>query len=63
MTHTLAREAPLLLIDIGIGAIGFLLSLLWGKISKKQMSSGTVRVLAVVWTGIAVFGMIMAFVM
>jgi hypothetical protein len=63
MTHTFSREAPLLLIDVGIGVVGFLLSLLWGKASRRKMSVGTVRMLAAVWSGIALFGMIMAFVM
>jgi hypothetical protein len=63
MPHTFTREAPLLLIEIGIGVVGFLLSLLWGKASGTRMSGGTVRVLAFVWAGIAVFGMILAFVM
>jgi hypothetical protein len=63
MNHTFAKEAPALIIDIGIGVVGFVLSILWGKVTKTGMTKGTIRLLAGVWTAIAIFGMILAFVM
>ncbi|HKF46782.1 MAG TPA: hypothetical protein VKB38_05445 [Terracidiphilus sp.] len=63
MPHTFAHEAPLLFIDIGVGVVGFLLSLAWGAASRTKMTGGKVRVLALAWAGITLFGMVLAFVM
>lgn len=47
----------------GIGIVGFVLSIVWGKVSGTRMSSRTIRILAAVWIGIALFGMIVGFFM
>lgn len=62
MPHrTIAQEAPALIIDLGIGVTGFLLSIGWGRFTKTRMSRTTVKVLALVWVGIALFGAACAF--
>jgi hypothetical protein len=50
------------MIDLGIGVVGFVLSFLWGKLSGRNMDRDTIVVLATVWSGIAIFGMVLAFV-
>ena len=63
MKHTLAFEFPLLMMVAGIGLVGFFLSIVWGKITRTRMTEGTIRMLAGVWIGIALFGMILAFIL
>jgi hypothetical protein len=55
--------APLFGMDIGVGVAGFVLSIIWGKMSRTRMTKGTVRLLAIAWIGIAIAGVVMAFVM
>lgn len=58
-----SREFGAFEIDIGIGVVGFILSLLLGRTTGMKMTNTKVRVLAAVWTGIAIFGMLAVFVM
>jgi hypothetical protein len=50
------------MIDLGIGVVGFMISFGWGKLSGRTMDRGTILVLATLWSGIAIFGMVLAFV-
>jgi hypothetical protein len=63
MLSSISKESPALLIDLGIGVIGFILSFGWGKASGRNMDRDTTLLLVKVWGGIAVFGMVLAFVM
>jgi hypothetical protein len=63
MKHSLSQMAPLFGMDIGVGVAGFVLSIIWGKMSRTRMTKGTVRLLAIAWIGIAIAGVVMAFVM
>lgn len=59
----LVKEIPLLMIDLGIGVVGFVLAVGWGKASGKTMDRATVIFLAKVFGGIALFGMVLAFIL
>jgi hypothetical protein len=61
--HTLTREAPALAIDVAVGLVGFGVSFAWGRRSGREMDRDTVLFLAKMWGGIALFGMVMAFIM
>jgi hypothetical protein len=63
MLNSLSKEGPGLFIDLGVGIGGFLLSLGWGRASGRTMDRDIVLFLAKIWGGIAVFGMILAFIM
>ena len=57
MPHrTITQEAPVLIIDLGIGVMGFLLYIGWGQFTKTRMPRTTIKILALVWVGIALFG-------
>ncbi len=51
------------MIDLGIGVIGFILSFGWGKVSGRNMDRDATLLLVKIWGGIAIFGMVLAFVM
>jgi hypothetical protein len=57
------REQQAVLIDVVFAIIGFILSILWGKISRTTMTRGTVKTLGMIWIGLAIFGIVMIFVM
>jgi hypothetical protein len=63
MLASISKEAPALMIDLGIGVVGFVLSIVWGKVSGRNMDRDTMLLLAKVWGGIAIFGMVLAFIM
>lgn len=63
MLATISKESPALLIDLGIGVIGFILSFGWGKVSGRNMDRDATLLLVKIWGGIAIFGMVLAFVM
>jgi hypothetical protein len=63
MVNSVSKELPALVIDVGIGVVGFILSIAWGKATGTKMSGGTYRLLAGAWFGVAVFGMVLAFIM
>ena len=54
-----AREGLAILIDLGMGVAGFALSIVWGLTTRTRMTGGTIRILAIVWIGLALFGMAM----
>ena len=58
----LTKLIPLIVIVWGVGIVGFVLSLGWGKTSGKEMDRDTVIFLAKVWSGIALFGTIVGFI-
>ena len=62
MLASISREAPALIIDLGIGVVGFVLSFGWGKVSGRNMDRDTTLFLAKVWGGVAIFGMILTFI-
>jgi hypothetical protein len=53
------REGQGILIDIGMAIAGFALSIFWGRSTNTRMTQGTFRTLAIVWIGLALFGMAM----
>lgn len=61
MLASISKEAPALLIDVGIGVVGFFFSFGWGKASGRDMDGDTTMLLVKVWGGIALFGMVLAF--
>jgi hypothetical protein len=63
MLSSISKESPALLIDLGIGVIGFILSFGWGKVSGRNMDRDATLLLVKVWGGIAIFGMVLVFVM
>ena len=63
MLSSISKESPALLIDLGIGVVGFVLSFGWGKVSGRTMDRDATLLLVKIWGGIAVFGMVLAFVM
>ncbi len=63
MLASISKESPALLIDLGIGVVGFVLSFAWGKVSGRIMDRDATLLLVKIWGGIAIFGMVLAFVM
>jgi len=51
------REGQVVLIDIGMAIAGFVLSIFWGRATNTLMTRETFRTLAIVWIGLALFGM------
>ena len=49
-------------IDCAVGIVGFLLSWLWGRTTGREMDADTLKFLAYVWGGIALFGVVMLFI-
>lgn len=41
MLASISKEAPALIIDVGIGVVGFFLSFGWGKASGRDMDRDT----------------------
>ena len=54
---------PALGIDVGIGVIDFVMSLGWGKVTRRDLDRNTILFLSKTWSGIAIFGMIIVIVM
>lgn len=63
MLASISKESPALLIDLGIGVVGFVLSFAWSKVSGRTMDRDATLLLVKIWGGIAIFGMVLAFVM
>ncbi len=57
------REAPALIICSVLGIVGFIVSVGWGKTTGREMDRDTILFLAKVWVGIALAGMVLAFIM
>jgi hypothetical protein len=54
---------PVLAIDLCVGLIGFILALGWWRVSGRGTDRDTIIFLAKIFGGIALFGMVLAFVM
>ena len=63
MLASISKEAPAIVIDLGIGVVGFVLSVGWGKVTGRNMERDTILFLAKLWGGIALFGIVLAFIM
>ena len=63
MLASIRKEAPAIVIDLGIGVVGFVLSVGWGKVTGRNMERDTILFLAKLWGGIALFGIVLAFIM
>jgi len=51
------------MIDLAVGIVGFVISLGWGKATGRDMDRDTKLLLAKVWGGIALFGMVLTLIM
>jgi hypothetical protein len=51
------------IMDIVVGFVGFGLCMLWGKTTGRAVDRDTTLFLGKIWAGIALFGMIMLFVL
>jgi hypothetical protein len=58
-----AKELPAIGIDLGIGIIGFVMSVGWGKSTGRDMNRDTILFLGRLWAGIAIFGIVLTFIM
>jgi hypothetical protein len=56
-------EVFVLMIDLAVGIVGFVISIGWGKATGRDMDRDAVLLLAKVWGGIALFGIVMTFIM
>jgi hypothetical protein len=56
-------EAFVLMIDLAVGIVGFAISLGWGKAAGRDMDRDTVLLLAKVWGGVALFGVVLTLIM
>jgi hypothetical protein len=63
MEAHIIKEAPVLLIDLIGGVVGFILALGWWKISGRTVDRDSTIFIAKIFGGIALFGMFLAFVM
>jgi len=53
------REGAAIAIDVGVGIVGFALSILWGRVTRSKMTTGKIRMLMIVWVCITVFAIAM----
>ena len=63
MEAHIIREAPVLLIDLVGGVVGFVIALGWWKGSGRTVDRDSTIFIAKIFAGIALFGMVLAFVM
>ncbi len=63
LEFTLARDLPVLGIELAVGAVGFGISFVWGKNTGREMDRETVMFLAKMWGGITLFGIVLLFMM
>jgi hypothetical protein len=57
------KEAPVLLIDLVGGIVGFIIALGWWKVSGRTVDRDSTIFIAKIFAGIALFGMVLAFIM
>jgi hypothetical protein len=62
MEHSFTNDAPVLVIDLAVGVVGFLLSIGWGAATGREMDRDNKVFFAKMWGGIALFGMILVFI-
>ncbi len=63
MESKIIKEIPVLLLDLLGGLAGFIISIAWWKASGRTLDSDAVIFIAKIFSGIALFGMILAFIM
>lgn len=63
MSFSISKQWPALVLDSVLGVVGFLLSLGRGRLSGGEMDRDAVIFLAKLWGGIALFGIILVFIM
>lgn len=52
-----------LIMDVLVGIVGFALSAVWWKVSGRTLDRDAVIFMGKMWGGIAIFGMILVFIM
>jgi hypothetical protein len=57
------KELPVLMIDLVGGIVGFVIALGWWKVSGRTLDRDTTIFIAKIFAGIALFGMVLAFIM
>ncbi|MGC2618506.1 MAG: hypothetical protein WA414_05645 [Acidobacteriaceae bacterium] len=63
MLANISKDTPVLLMDVGVGVVGFLLCFIGGKASGRDMDRDTTMFLVKMWGGIALLGMVLVFIM
>lgn len=63
MEAHITKEAPALFIDLIGGVVGFIVALGWWKASGRTVDRDSTIFLAKMFGGIALFGMLLAFIM
>lgn len=63
MEAHIIKEAPVLLIDLVGGIVGFIIALGWWKVSGRTVDRDSTIFIAKIFAGIALFGMVLAFIM
>jgi hypothetical protein len=63
MEAHIMKEAPVLLIDLVGGIVGFIIAMGWWKVSGRTVDRDSTIFIAKIFGGIALFGMFLAFVM
>jgi len=55
------KEAPVLLIDLVGGIVGFVIALAWWKVSGRNLDRDSTIFIGKIFAGITLFGMALAF--
>jgi hypothetical protein len=63
MELSLTKEAPVLIIDVGAGIVGFVISIGWWRLSGRTLDRDALVVIGTIFGGLTIFGAILAFVM
>jgi hypothetical protein len=63
MEAHMIKEAPVLLIDLIGGIVGFVVALGWWKVSGRTVDRDSTIFIAKIFAGITLFGMVLAFIM
>ena len=58
-----SSKAFVLMMDVLVGIVGLALSTVWWKVSGRTLDRDAVIFMCKMWAGIAIFGMILVFVM
>ena len=61
MEAHIIKEAPVLLIDLVGGIVGFVIALAWWKVSGRNLDRDSTIFIAKIFAGITLFGMALAF--
>lgn len=63
MEAHIIKAAPVLLIDLVGGMVGFIIALGWWKVSGRTVDRDSTIFIAKIFAGIVLFGMALAFIM